>query len=148
MEHMRFLYSGKQVIVEEDEMRPRREHWRGCAVREVYMEREKYIRVPKDKKAMEDYDYGIETEEQMEDMILSEEQYSKLHETGVFDVINDRCDIIIDEYEEEVLELDKIPIALEVVTQLINDNKNEDLIRLKEMLNLALAYQTIVGFDF
>lgn len=112
------------------------------------MEREKYIRVPKDKKAMEDYDYGIETEEQMEDMILSEEQYSKLHETGVFDIINDRCDIIIDEYEEEVLELDKIPIALEVVTQLINDNKNEDLIRLKEMLNLALAYQTIVGLDF
>ncbi|MCM1091749.1 MAG: hypothetical protein NC092_11670 [Butyrivibrio sp.] len=111
------------------------------------MEREKYIRVPKDKKAMEDYDYGIETEEQMEDMILSEEQYSKLHETGVFDIINDKCDIIIDEYEE-VLEFDKIPIALEVVTQLINENKNENLIRLKKMLNLALAYKTIVGFDF
>jgi len=50
--------------------------------------------------------------------------------------------------EEEILELDKIPIALEVVTQLINENKNEELVRLKEMLNLAISYKTIVGFDF
>lgn len=112
------------------------------------MEREKYIRVPKNKKAMEDYDYGIQKEEQMEEMVLSEEQYSKLDEIGVFDIINEKCDIIIDEYEEEVLELDKVPIALEVVTQLINDNKDEELVSLKEMLNLAITYKTIVGFDF
>lgn len=112
------------------------------------IEREKYIRVPKDKKAMEDYDYGVQKEEQMEEMILSEEQYNKLHQTGVFDIINERCDIIIDEYEEEVLELGKIPIAIEVVSQLINHNKNEDLVKLKEILNLAMAYKTIVGFDF
>lgn len=112
------------------------------------MERKKYIRVPKNKKAMEDYDYGIQKEGQMEEMVLSEEQYSKLNEIGIFDIINEKCDIIIDEYEEEVLELDKIPIALEVVTQLINDNKNEELVRLKEMLKLAITCKTIVGFDF
>ena len=65
------------------------------------MEREKYIRVPKNKQAMEDYDYGIQKEEQMEEMVLSEKQYSKLDEIGVFDIINEKCDIIIDEYEEE-----------------------------------------------
>lgn len=112
------------------------------------MERQKYIRVPKDKKAMEDYDYGIQKAEQMEEMVLSEKQYNKLDEVGVFDSINQKCDIIIDEYEEEVLELDKIPIALEVVTQLINDNRIEELLRLKEMLELAISYKTIVGFDF
>ena len=112
------------------------------------MEREKYIRVPKNKQAMEDYDYGIQKEEQMEEMVLSEKQYSKLDEIGVFDIINEKCDIIIDEYEEEVLELDKIPIALEIVTQLINDNKNEELVRLKEMLNLDITCKTIVEFDF
>ena len=65
-------------------------------------------------------------------MVLSEEQYSKLEEIGVFD--------------NKILELDKIPIALEAVTQLINDNK--ELVRLKEMLSLANFYKTIVGFDF
>lgn len=112
------------------------------------MERNKYIRVPRDKKAMEDYDFGIQKEEQLEEMVLSEEQYNKLNEIGVFKIINQACDIIIDEYEEEVLELSKIPTALEVIEKLIRDNESEELLRLREMLELAVSYNTIVGFDF
>ena len=112
------------------------------------MERNKYIRVPRDKKAMEDYDFGIQKEEQLEEMVLSEEQYNKLNEIGVFEIINQACDTIIDEYEEEVLELSKIPTALEVIEKLIRDNKSEELLRLREMLELAVSYNTIVGFDF
>lgn len=112
------------------------------------MTRERFIRVPKDEKAMEDYDYGIQKQEQMEEMILSEEQYKILDEIGIFDKINEKCDIIIDDYEEEVLELDKIPMALEVVNQFIKSNSNKELGKLKTMLELAIAYKTIVGFDF
>ena len=112
------------------------------------MERNKYIRVPRDKKAMDDYDFGIQKEEQLEEMVLSEEQYNKLNEIGVFEIINQACDIIIDEYEEEVLELSKIPTALEVIEKLIRDNESEELLRLREMLELAVSYNTIVGFDF
>lgn len=112
------------------------------------MIRERFIRVPKDEKAMEDYNYGVQKKEQMEEMVLSEEQYKVLDDTGVFDIINEKCDIIIDDYEEEVLELDKVPIALEVVNQLINDNANEELIKLKKMLDLAITNKTTVGFDF
>ena len=112
------------------------------------MVRERFIRVPKDKRAMKDYDYGVQKKEQMEEMILSETQYKTLDNIGVFDEINEKCGIIIDDYEEEVLELDKIPIALEVVNQLINNNENNELIRLKRILNLAIKYKTLVGFDF
>ena len=112
------------------------------------MERERFIRVPKDEQAMADYDYGVQKQEQMEEMILSEDQYKALSDTGVFDKINERCDIIIDDYEDEVLGLDKIPMALDVVNQLICSNSNELLTKLKELLDLAMAYKTIVGFDF
>ncbi len=112
------------------------------------MERERFIRVPKDERAMKDYDYGVQKKEQMEEIILSEVQYEALDNTGVFDEINEKCGIIIDDYEEEVLELDKIPTALEVVNQLISNNKNEELIKLKRILELAIRYKTIVGFDF
>lgn len=112
------------------------------------MERERLIRVPKDQKAMEDYDYGVQKQDQMEEMVLSEEQHKILYDTGVFDLINDRCDIIIDDHEEERLELDKIPIAIEIVNQLINSNPNEQLIKFKKMLDMAIAYKTVVGFDF
>ena len=30
-------------------------------------------------------------------MVLSEKQFSELYDIGVFDIINDKCDIIIDE---------------------------------------------------
>lgn len=112
------------------------------------MVRERFIRVPKDEKAMEDYDYGIQNKEQIEEMVLSEEQYKILNDIGIFDKINEKCDIIIDDYEEEVLELDKIPIALDVINQLINSSANEELIKLKRMLDLAVKHKTMVGFDF
>ena len=37
-----------------------------------FMEHIRYIRVPKDIKAMKDYDYGVQKDEQMEELILSE----------------------------------------------------------------------------
>ena len=38
--------------------------------RRNFMEWMKYIRVPKDIKAMKDYDYGVQKDEQMEELIL------------------------------------------------------------------------------
>lgn len=110
--------------------------------------RERFIRVPKNKKAMEDYDFGILQNDQIVELVLSDEQYVLLDEIKVFEQINDQCDVIIDDYEEEVLSLEKIPIALEVINSISNKTKNEDLTNLKEMLELALRYKTLVGFDF
>ena len=77
------------------------------------MERMRYIRVPKDIKAMKDYDYGVQKYEQIEELILSESQYSIFFTLKLFRLIND-----------------------------IN------LIKFKNMLELAIKYRTIVGFDF
>lgn len=112
------------------------------------MERERFIRVPKDAKAMEDYDYGILKKEQLVEMVLSEEQFHELYDMGIFDSINDKCDIIIDDYEEEILALDKIPTAMEVVCQFMADYSNKELEELKKIFELAIQYKTIVGFDF
>ena len=40
--------------------------------RRNFMEHIRYIRVPKDIKAMKDYDYGVQKDEQIEELILSE----------------------------------------------------------------------------
>ena len=117
-------------------------------IRSDYVERERFIRVPKDEKAMEYYDYGIQKKEQMEELILTEEKYEYLDKIGIFNKINEKCDIIIDDYEEEILELERIPKALDVVNQFINNYANEELIQLKRMLNLAVEHKTLVGFDF
>ena len=113
------------------------------------MNRERYIRIPKDKKAMEDYDYGIQTPEQMVELVLSEEDYTFLEKVKVFDLINQQCDVIIDDYEEEILDIFKIQQAIDVVNNLLAKyNDNELLVKLKEYLEYELKYGTLVGFDF
>ena len=112
------------------------------------MEHMRYIRVPKDIKAIKDYDYGVQKDEQIEELILSESQYSVFYTFKVFQLINEECGVIIDDYEEEVLSLEKIPLALKIVNKIIQNSNDINLIKFKNMLELAIKYRTIVGFDF
>lgn len=112
------------------------------------MERKKFIRVPINKKAKQNYDLGILREDELETLVLSDDQFQELYKMGVFDNINKKCDIIIDEFKDVILELDRIPAAIEVLTKLISENDNADLVEIKKMLELAVSLGTIVGFDF
>lgn len=112
------------------------------------MERKKFIRVPINKNAQKTYELGILREDELETLVLSNDQFLELYRLGVFEKINEKCDIIIDEFEDEILELDRIPAAIEILTQLISEHDNADLVEIKKMLELAVAFNTIVGFDF
>ncbi len=112
------------------------------------MERKKFIRVPINKKAKQNYDLGILREDELETLVLSDKQFQELYEIGLFDMINTECNITIHEYKDEILELDRIPAAIEILTKLISENDNADLIEIKKMLELAVSLGTIVGFDF
>lgn len=114
----------------------------------LIMERKRYIKVPKNERSMNDYDYGVQNNEQTEILILDDNQYMTLNKIGIFNEINKKCDIIIDDYEEEVLEFKKIPVALDIVDEFILHYKNDELVKLKEMLNLASMYKTFIAFDF
>ncbi len=112
------------------------------------MERKKFIRVPINKKAMQDYELGILREDELQTLVLSDNQYQELCYIGLFDKINDKCKIKIAERKDEILELNEMPAAIEIVTKLISEHDNADLIEIKKMLELAVAFNTIVGFDF
>ena len=96
------------------------------------MSRERMIRVPKDVKEMYDFDYGVQESDQMEEVVLTENEFIDLDSIGAFDLINEKCQVIIDDYEEEIIELEKIPVALEVIMQLRNEFTSESLINLKK----------------
>ena len=96
------------------------------------MSRERMIRVPKDVKAMYDFDYVVQESDQMEEVVLTEKEFIELDSIGAFDLINEKCQVIIDDYEEEIIELEKIPVALEVIMQLRNEFTSESLINLKK----------------
>ncbi|WBW97308.1 hypothetical protein [Oceanirhabdus sp. W0125-5] len=118
------------------------------------MKRDRYIRVPKDGKAAEDYDYGVQKPSQMIDWILNEEEYYKLDLLEVFNELNIGCNIIIDDFEEEVIIYDKLDKALDIVDKIIIKNQAskkdniEVLNKLKDMVIYAIENKTIVAFDF
>lgn len=112
------------------------------------MERKYYIIVPKNKIAMEHFDYGIETEDEVEVLILSYNEYKELDKIGLFDRINYVCDIMIDEYEHEDLELYRIPNAISIVKDLMKKYNNNKLADIKEILVHAYLYKTEVEFRF
>ena len=114
------------------------------------MERTRLIKIPKNIKAMNDYNFGIQNTDDIEEYQLTKEQYNYFNNMNLFNEINLKCEIIIDDYEEEMLEYQKIPIALDIVdTYLIkNKNKNLNLLMFKKILSKAFAYKTCVGFEF
>ena len=101
------------------------------------MERMRYIRVPKDIKAMKDYDYGVQKDEQMEELILSESQYSVFYTLKVFQLINEECDVLIDDYEEEVIIIREIPLALRIVNKIIQNSNDINLIKFKKYVGIS-----------
>ena len=118
------------------------------------MKRDRYIRVPRDYKAMEDYDYGVQKPEQLIEWILNEEEYYRLDKLGVFNAINNDCDIIIDDFEEEVLPFNKLLNARNIINSIVINNKfshvsdKELLIKFENMILVAIERKTLIGFDF
>lgn len=120
----------------------------------ILMKRDRYIRVPKDNKAMEDYDYGVQKPKQMIEWILNDEEYTILSTLKIFDELNNQCDIIIDDFEEEIISFDKLDIANNTINMILNkiqlsQVKNYELVtKLQDMILSAIERKTLVAFDF
>lgn len=112
------------------------------------MDRIRLIRVPKNAEAAKQYNYGIIDEQEIVTLSINNAQFDHLLKLGVLDELNDACDALIDDYEEEVIGLEQIPTALSVIASLIQDNPDKLLYQLQKLFILAQKNGTLVGFDF
>lgn len=105
------------------------------------MEKIRYISVPLNSSGIEEYDYGIENTKNIDVFELTEDEFDKIYFSGIFNEINDRCNLLIDDYESEELKGDNLKIALDIA----KSNECEILIK---AIKLAVEKNTIVGLDF
>lgn len=105
------------------------------------MERIRYISVPLNEKGIEDYNYGKEESINIKVFELNEIEYNNIDEAGVFNEINNSCDLLIDDYESEEISGKNLIIALDISI------KNKCKI-LTQALELAIEMNTLVGLDF
>jgi hypothetical protein len=105
------------------------------------MERVRYISVPLNEKGIEDYNYGKEESNNIRVFQLKEDEYNNIDESGIFNEINNSCDLLIDDYESEEIKGNNLEIALDI------SKKNECEV-LIQALELAIENNTLVGLDF
>lgn len=105
------------------------------------MERIRYISVPLNEQGIEDYNYGKEESSNIKVFDLKEVEYNEIYKSGVFNEINNSCDLLIDDYESEEIKGNNLEIALNISKK----NKCDILIK---ALELAIEKNTLVGLDF
>ena len=105
------------------------------------MDRVYYISVPLNQDGIEEYDFGKENSPNIKVYEIVEKEFDKIHETGIFDEINDSCELLIDVYESEEIKEENLKIALDIA-------KNNNCEVLIQALKLAIENNTLVGLDF
>lgn len=110
------------------------------------------IIVPKDKVAEVALDYNEASKDQLIEFQLNDDEMYLLFEEGVFDLVNDVADIIIDAYEDDYVAgkeaLEKVLSALEKFNMDTPPRINTLTTRLIELFKEAIARDTGVYFFF
>lgn len=107
--------------------------------------RERYMTVILNEKGLEEYDFGIDKSANMIAYELPEFEFEKLCESDVFKKINKECSLMIDDYESEVINKEKLKQTKSILL-------NEKV--LKSVPVFAKAFETAcddgiaLAFDF
>ncbi|WP_316160142.1 hypothetical protein [Clostridium sp.] len=105
------------------------------------MDRVRCMSVPLNKKGIEELEYGVEESNNIKVIHLSNSEFEELYQDGgVFDRINEKYDLMIDDFESERIPKEKIQYCLNIL-----DDKYAEF---KEALNLAKEYDTFLDLDF
>ena len=84
-------------------------------------------------------------------MIFHEDTYYEM-ESMLFDYINVECDIIINMYEEAIVENNQLEKVLLLTNSLLESSKDEKFIKFatefKSLVELAIKKKTVIGFYF
>lgn len=102
--------------------------------------RTRFLTVPKNDKGIEENDYGVEHTDNLVEATLEEDEFDALWENGVFRTINDRCDLMIDDYESENISAENIHKCLDVISLIPGT--------FYEMSQLAIKYNTLLNLGF
>ena len=109
-----------------------------------------YYTVPKSKEAMETWLPGITDYEKYEHFEVNECANDSLW--SFYNLLNKQFDIIIDNCEDEILNLQYLPKALEMAKQFafqhLDDIQKDVLSKLISAINCAMKFGTCVYFDF
>ena len=99
----------------------------------------KWLTIPKNEVGMEEYENGIEGSENIISFTIPENEFNALWD--VFDSINEKYDLLIDDFESEIIPAEIINDVIELVSK-------EKFPTFYEALILAEKYNSFLALDF
>lgn len=109
----------------------------------------KVISVPINKQAEQLLDFDSCPVELLVEWYLTDKEFGILWRSGVFTGLNDKCDKLIDEFEEEwITEQSDLIQSIELINEVIAKNPIDELSRLKNLFSKAIECETGVYFYF
>lgn len=90
-----------------------------------------------------EYDEGVENTDNVKVFDLPDQEFEFLYSKGIFKQINDECNLLIDDYESEIIGGLNILKSKEIIS-----SYNSQIDTFKEAINLAEKNKTFVGVDF
>ena len=99
-----------------------------------------WITVPKNKKGCDEYDYGIQHTENMDEFRLSTEEYDKLYQSGVFRILeNTYKELYICVFESATITAEQLKVVYNAINVVAGD--------FLRAVDLAIKYGTCVYLD-
>ena len=102
--------------------------------------RVRYITVPKNAKGIEEYEKGIEGTDNLFEIQLSDAEFMELATKGVFKDLNKKFSLLIDDYESEIVDAEKLK---EYMANKTSENGN-----FFHAIEKAIEYNTFIALDF
>lgn len=112
------------------------------------MIKQRYITVPLDMEAVQEYDMGKENIKNSLTWILTEEEFTKLKDANIFNQINDACSVLIDDYESEVIQGNDLESAYNIIRVFYDKESSSIYAKLKNYIESAINKKTLIAFDF
>ena len=107
------------------------------------------IAVPRSLDAARRLDYGQENESDLVEECVSDEEFHVLRTTGWLDEVNNSCDTLIDDYEDEkILSGQQLTQLLLITRRFSVRHKHEVFAKIQRSVKLAQRFGTEVCFYF
>lgn len=102
----------------------------------------RYISVPKNQIGIDEYNHcEIEKSENLEMFELPDDEFDILFNNGVFEYLNEKHHLLIDDYESEKLDVSVMDDCMEQI-------KNLDVPIFRKAVEMVVEHKTLLGLDF
>ena len=103
--------------------------------------RHRYLTVPYNDKGVHEYDNGVEESKNLYTVELPEDEFLALVHS--FGLINKECDLMIDDYESEMIAGDHLTKCQSIIA-----NVKENIPVFTTALEMAINHRTMLALDF